>query len=472
VSALAPFVLEVGLGLLLLLVFVAGLLARGEDRRSIAWLATLGVLALGLVAMGLKPAGPALGGMFVQDGLAIFAKRVFLAATFIGLLAGLSLPDRVFARRAAEYHLLILASLLGMLVLASARDLILLFLAFELMSIPLYVLAGFLKQDAGAVEASLKFFLVGSVSSAVMAYGLSFVYGATGTTDLAKIAAAGSAGHPLLALGLIAALVGFAFKIAAFPFHMWVPDTYEAASTPFVAWLSVAPKAAGFVAIFRVYFEGAGERAAAWMPAAALLATVTMLAGNLMALPQQNTKRLLAYSGIAQIGYMLVGLAATSASGTAMVLFYLVAYVFGNMGAFLVVEALARAEGSEATAAFRGLAQRSPLLALAMLLFLLSLGGIPFVAGFWAKLYVLWAAAERGLYWLVLLGAVLTVVALFYYLLVAKRMYIEPPERAGRVRVAPTLAISVALCALGVVVLGLYPKGVVMAALRVAAPLF
>jgi NADH-quinone oxidoreductase subunit N len=472
VSALAPFVLEIGLGVLLLIVFVAGLLARGEDRRGIAWLATGGVLVLGVVAMLAQPAGPALGGMFVQDGLAVFAKRVFLAATFIGLLAGLSLPERVFARRAAEYHLLLLASLLGMLVLASARDLILLFLAFELMSIPLYVLAGFLKHDAGAVEASLKFFLVGSVSSAVMVYGLSFVYGAAGTTDLAKIAALAGSVSPLLTLGLIATLVGFAFKIAAFPFHMWVPDTYEAASTPFVAWLSVAPKAAGFVAIFRMYFEGAGAGAAAWMPAAALLATVTMLAGNLMALPQQNTKRLLAYSGIAQIGYMLVGLAATSAAGTAMILFYLVAYVFGNMGAFLVVEALARAEGSEATAAFRGLAQRSPLLALAMLLFLLSLGGIPFVAGFWAKLYVFWAAAERGLYWLVLLGALLTVVALFYYLLVAKRMYIEPPERAGRVPVAPTLAVSVALCALGVVLLGLYPKAVVMAALRVAAPLF
>jgi NADH-quinone oxidoreductase subunit N len=471
VSALAPFVLEVGLGLLLLIVFGAGLVARGEDRRGIAWLATGGVLVLAAVAMFLAPAGPGLGGMFVQDGLAIFAKRLFLTATFIGLLAGLSGPDRVFARRAAEYHLLVLASLLGMLVLASARDLILLFLAFELMSIPLYVLAGFLKRDAGAVEASLKFFLVGSVSSAVMAYGLSFVYGATRTTDLARIAAVSEA-NPLLTLGLVMALVGFAFKIAAFPFHMWVPDTYEAASTPFVAWLSVAPKAAGFVAIFRVYFEGGGERAAAWVPVAALLATITMLAGNLMALPQQNTKRLLAYSGIAQIGYMLVGVAAASASGTAMVLFYLVAYVFGNMGAFLVVEALARAEGSEATAAFRGLAQRSPLLALAMLLFLLSLGGIPFVAGFWAKLYVFWAAAERGLYWLVLLGAILTVVALFYYLLVAKRMYIEEPERPGPVSVAPTLAWSVALCALGVVILGLYPKAVVMAALRVAAPLF
>src|SRR5436305_1659215 len=169
---------------------------------------------------------------------------------------------------------------------------------------------------------------------------------------------------------------------------------------------------------------------------------------------------------------MLVGLAAASASGMAMVLFYLVAYVFGNMGAFLVVEAVARSEHSEATVALRGLAQRSPLLALAMLLFLLSLGGIPFVAGFWAKLYVFWAATERGLYWLVLLGAILTVVALFYYLLVAKRMYIEAPERPGRIHVAATLALSVALCALGVVSLGLYPKAVVMAALRLASPLF
>jgi NADH-quinone oxidoreductase subunit N len=191
-----------------------------------------------------------------------------------------------------------------------------------------------------------------------------------------------------------------------------------------------------------------------------------------MALPQQNTKRLLAYSGIAHIGYMLIGIAAASASGTAMVLFYLVAYVFGNMGAFLIVEAVARSEGSEHVAAFAGLAQRSPLLALAMLLFLLSLGGIPFVAGFWAKLYVFWAAAEQGLYWLVLLGAVLTVVALFYYLVVAKRMYIDAPARTERVRLSPTLAIAVVLCVLGIVVLGVYPKPLVMAALRVAAPLF
>lgn len=466
----SPMVLELGLGVLLLVVFAVTLIARADGRVA-AWVATLGVLGLLGLSMLLAPSGEALGGMFVQDGLAIFAKRLFLAATFIGLLAGIGSGGAV-ASRAGEYHLLILASLLGMLALASARDLILLFVAFELMSLPLYVLAGFRKRDAGAVEASLKFFLVGSVSSAVMAYGLSFVYGAAGTTALAGVAKVMSAGDPLLTLGLLAAFAGFGFKIAAFPFHMWVPDTYEAATTPFVAWLSVTPKAAGFVGLFRLYFEGAGDGASMWGPIAAMLATVTIVAGNLMALPQQNTKRLLAYSGIAHIGYMLVGLAAASATGTAMVLFYLVAYVFGNMGAFLVVEAVARTEGSEQTSALRGLAQRSPLLALAMLLFLLSLGGIPFVAGFWAKLYVLWAAAERGLYWLVLVGALLTVVALFYYLVVAKRMYIEPPERSDRIPLPATLALAILLCVLGVVVLGLYPRGVVLAALHVAAPLF
>lgn len=471
-TALGPFVLESGVGALMLLVFVVNLVARREDRRWAAWIATVGVLALVVASFACGPAGAAMGGRFVQDPLALFAKRLFLAATFIGLLGGLSLTERAFVRRAAEYHLLILASLLGMLTLASTRDILLLFVAFELMSIPLYVLAGFDKRRAEAVEASLKFFLVGSVSSAVLAYGLSFVYGATGTTDLGRIAAALATPGPLLTLGLAAVLAGLSFKIAAFPFHMWVPDTYEAASTPFVAWLSVTPKAAGFVTLFRVYLEGTGASAAAWVPIVAGLATLTMLAGNLMALPQQNTKRLLAYSGIAQIGYMLVGFAAASAAGTAMVLFYLVAYVFGNMGAFLVVEAVARVEGSASTQAFRGLAQRSPLLALAMLLFLLSLGGVPFVAGFWAKLYVFWAAAERGLYWLVLLGALLTVVALFYYLLVAKRMYIEPPPRAESVPLPATLALSVILCAAGVVAIGVYPKGLVMVAMRVAAQLF
>lgn len=465
--------LEIGLGLLMLGVFVVGVVARGDGRRRAGPLSAVGVLALTVGSFFLEPS-PAVGrGAFVLDGLALFAKQLFLVATFIGILGSLSLRDPAFRRRAPEYYLLLLASLLGMLVLAGARELILLFVAFELMSIPLYVLSGFLKREDIAVEAALKFFLVGTVSSAILAYGLSFVYGAAGTTDLAGVARALAQPGPLLILGMLLVLAGFGFKIAAFPFHMWVPDTYEAASTPFVAWLSVAPKAAGFVALFRVYLEGVGDTVALWVPIVAVLSAITMVAGNLMALPQQNSKRLLAYSGIAHIGYMLVGLAAVSASGTAMVLFYLVAYVFGNMGAFLVIESVAQeAGGSTHLDALRGLAQRSPLLALAMLLCLLSLGGIPFVGGFWAKLYVFWAAAQAGLYWLVLVGAILTVVALFYYLILARRMYIEAPQRTGRIPVSPPLALAILICTLGVVGLGVYPKPLVELALRVANGLF
>jgi len=466
--------LEVGLAVLILLVFVVGLSWRGPDKRQLGVLVAIGLAVLLWMAFRVEPGAVLFGGTFVQDELAIFAKRLFLLATILGVLASLSLRAPTFARRATEYYVAMLASLLGMLVLASARELILLFVAFELMSIPLYVISGFRKREEEAIEAALKFFLIGTVSSAFIVYGLSFVYGISRTTDMAGVAAALQDGHPLLILGLVLTLGGLGFKIAAFPFHMWVPDTYEAASTPFVAWLSVAPKAAGFVVMFRLYLEGVGGPVVLWVPVAAGLAAITIVAGNLMAIPQQNVKRLLAYSGIAHIGYMLVGFAAVSADGVAMMLFYLVAYLFGNMGAFFVVEAVAQSDGSEAISAYKGLAQRSPVLSLCMLLFLLSLGGIPFVAGFWAKLLVFKAAAQsdQGLYWLVLVGAILTVVALFYYLLVAKRMYIDAPERAQPVPVSPFLALSIFVCAAGVVGVGVYPKPLVMAALRAASGLF
>jgi NADH-quinone oxidoreductase subunit N len=367
---------------------------------------------------------------------------------------------------------MLLFSLLGMMVLVSARELVLLFVAFELMSIPLYVLTGFLKREGVAPEAALKFFLVGTVSAAVIAYGMSFMYGVMGTTLLAAVPVAMAQGHPLMMLGLALVLAGLGFKIAAFPFHMWAPDTYEAGSTPFIAWLSVAPKAAGFVVIMRLYLGGAGSAALAWAPLISMLAGVTIVAGNLMAIPQSNVKRLLAYSGVAHIGYMLIGLAAMSANGAAMVLFYLVAYVFGNMGAFLVVETVARSEQSDGIDAYRGLAQRSPLLALAMLLFLLSLGGIPFVAGFWAKLYIFLAGVEQGLLGLVLVGAVLTVVALYYYLLVARRMYIEAPAHNGAVKVDLPIAAAITICLAGVIGIGVYPGPWVAAAQRIAQTLF
>jgi NADH-quinone oxidoreductase subunit N len=467
-----PLVPEVGLFVLAVVVLIVGLVKRGDPHRWIGRITLIGLLGIFALTLAAKEGQPLLGGTFVPDSLAIFAKQLLLASAVLSLLGSLTLGHRNFNRRSAEYHFAMLASLLGMLVLVSARELVLFFVAFELMSIPLYVLTGFLKRDERASEAALKFFLVGTVSAAFIVYGISFVYGVSGSTAIESIPAALAEGHPLMFLGMGLLLAGLAFKIAAFPFHMWVPDTYEAATTPFVAWLAVAPKAAGFVAIIRLFVEGGSNATAVWMPVVAALAGVTIIAGNLMAIPQRNIKRLLAYSGVAHIGYMLIGLAALSSSGVAMLLFYLVAYLFGNIGAFMVVEVVARSEQSDGIDAYRGLAQRSPLLALSMLIFLLSLGGIPFVAGFWAKLYVFLAAVEQGLYGLVLLGAVLTVVALYYYLLVARRMYIEAPPRPDRVPVPGLIGVAIAICVVGVVGIGVYPGPWVDIVRRVASTLF
>ena len=367
--------LELGVGALVLVVFLVGL-GGGERRgREVGLVAAVGLAGLYGLSLVIDARGPLFDGAFVVDGLAVFLKQVFLLATLLAVVGGLARRDDAARRHGLEYHLLVLTALLGMMVLASARELVLIFVAFELMSIPLYVLAGFAKKDARAVEASLKFFLVGSLSTGLLAYGLSFVYGGAGSTRLDAVTRAAATGDPLLLLGLVLVLAGIGFKIAVVPFHMWVPDTYEAAGTPFVAWLSVAPKAAGFAVLLRVFVERAGPAAAFWGEAAALLGALTIVAGNLMAIPQTDAKRLLAYSGIAHIGYMLLGVAALSPHGVAMLLFYLVAYLFSNMGAFMVVEAVGQSEGSSALRTFRGLAQRSPVLALVMLLFLLSLGG-------------------------------------------------------------------------------------------------
>lgn len=464
--------LVIALGGLALLVLLLGLFRPSAPDRRCGWVALFGLIALSVWSFVIQPGASLFGGAFVMDPLALFAQRLFLVSAAVSVLATLGFPAEQFARRGAEYHVALLASLLGMVVLAAARDLILLFVAFELMSIPLYFLTGFQKRHAVSSEGALKFFLVGSVSSAILLYGFSFIFGVTGTTALSAVPGALASGDVLAKLGLVLVLAGVAFKIAAVPFHMWVPDTYEAAATPFVAWLSVAPKAAGFIVVFRLYLDGAGHAGSVWVPIVSALAGLTIVAGNLMAIPQQNVKRLLAYSGVAHIGYMLIGVAAMSANAAGMVLFYLVAYLFGNMGAFLVVQAVGTGEGSDGVSGYRGLAQRSPVLALTMLVFLLSLGGIPFVAGFWAKLFIFQAAIDQHMYGLALLGAVLTIVALYYYLVLASRMYIDAPEKPGRVALNNPLLLAILFCALGVVVMGIYPEPWVKAALNAAAGLF
>jgi NADH-quinone oxidoreductase subunit N len=467
-----PLGLELALGALMFVVLTLGLLRPSTPDRRAGWVTLLGLMGLAAWSFCLSPGGTLFGGSFVVDPLSLFAKRLFIVSAAVSVLATLGLAGDRFQRRGAEYHFALLASLLGMLVLSSARDLILLFVAFELMSIPLYFLTGFQKRDDTAGEGALKFFLVGTVSSAVLLYGFSFLYGATGSTAISAIPVALASGQVLAKLGLVLVLAGVGFKIAAVPFHMWVPDTYEAASTPFVAWLSVAPKAAGFIVVFRLYLEGAGNAAFLWIPVVSAMAGITIIAGNLMAIPQQNVKRMLAYSGIAHIGYMLMGVAAMSADGAGMVLFYLVAYLFGNMGAFLVVQAVASSEGSDRMDAYKGLAQRAPVLALSMLVFLLSLGGIPFVAGFWAKLFIFRAVIDQHMYGLAFLGAVLTVVALYYYLVLSSRMYIDAPEKEGPVSLPKPLLVAILICAIGVVLMGAYPEPWVQASLAATRSLF
>lgn len=452
---------ELGIAALALVVLTADLVRPGTP-----WAGRL--TAAGLVALLLLPLHPALGvaawgGAYTGDATARYLQVLFLGNGLLTALGSLGESGASFPKRQGEYYFLLLSSIGGMSLLVAARDTVLLFVAFELMSVPLFALAAF-RKDERAVEGAVKFYLSGVVASAVLLYGLSLLYGATGTTLPVGPVAAG----PLTTMAVVGILAGFGFKIAAFPFHMWAPDAYEAAPAPFVAFLSVAPKAAGLAALTRVLLEWLDGQAATWGPLVAALAAVTMVAGNLMALPQRNVKRLLAYSGIAHVGYMLLGLAAGPGMGAGMLLFYLAAYVVSNAGAFLVVAAVEGATGSSHLDAFRGLAQTNRGLALAMLLCLLSLGGIPFVVGFWAKLYIFVAAARAQLLLLVLLGALMSLVGLYYYLLVAKRMYIDPPDGAAPMRVPRPLAVALALSAILTVAAGLYHAPLLDAALRAA----
>jgi NADH-quinone oxidoreductase subunit N len=455
-----PLLIDLALAALVLLVFLADLLMPSEEKRGLGHLACAGLVLILVTTFVVDLRGDAFGGVFVLDPLALWFKRVFLAAGALAMLLAVDPAERGFPRRQGEYYLLLLFSLLGMSLLASARELLLVVVSFELMSLPLYVLAAFTKTDKLAGEGALKFYLVGATSLAITLYGLSLVYGATGTTMLPEIALRSGGVHsPLLVLGLFATLAGLLFKIGAVPFHMWVPDTYQGASTPFVGFLAVAPKAAGFVLLVRLYLEAFAPLAARYRPALLALCVLTLVVGNVLALRQTNIKRLLAYSGIAQIGYMMIALVTQSGTGVAMLLFYLAAYLFTNIGVFAVVAAVGSATGSDEISAYRGLARRSPALALAMLVFLLSLGGIPFVAGFWAKMGIFIAAWEAGYTWLVLLGAGLAVVGVFYYLRVARSLYLEEPlEGEAPIAIGAPLRLALIVSAAAVVLIGVWPR--------------
>jgi NADH-quinone oxidoreductase subunit N len=429
----------------------------------------LAIVAILVLAVAGQP-GTAFAGSYTVDPLTTFLDVLFVAIVALTIAFA---PDYLEPRDLplAEFASVLIFAMAGEMLLAASTDLLLLFLGLELMVLPGYMLAGFHKTDGYSTEGAIKYFLLGSFSSAIFLFGLAFVWGLTGSTRVADVAdslravvAGGAALSPGLAMGLAFMTTGVAFKIAAVPFHYWTPDAYQGSPTPITGYLSVGPKVGAFALILRLFVEALGDLQAYWLPVIVVLAALTMTLGNLVALTQNNVKRMLAYSSIAHTGYMLVGLAAYGAgqlSGLEGLLYYGAAYTFMNLGAFAVVAALQRRTGVTSNLeTFAGLGRREPWLGVLMLLFLLSLTGIPPTAGFWAKAYVILAAVQAG--GPVTILAVLTVLnaaaAAFYYLRVAVYMYMREPQSE-----APPLAHSrllwggLAAATALTILLGLFP---------------
>ncbi len=442
-------------------------------------LVALGVLGLAgaALASALLWGGPAVSfqQMVVADDFALFFNGIFCLSTALVLLLSVG-----YARRqgidVGEYYVLLLFAAVGMMLMASALDLLIVFLGLELMSLSLYVLAGFFRTRPTGNEAAMKYFLLGAFSSSFFLYGIALLYGATGTTNLARLAAAlgtsGAAREPLILAGFALLLVGFGFKTSAVPFHQWAPDVYEGAPTAVAALIATGSKAAAFAALLRVLLALRAIQPD-WALLLWLLAALTMTVGNVIALAQRNLKRMLAYSSVAHVGYMLVGLTAGAEAGGAAVLFYLVVYTVATVGAFGVILLLER-KGAEAVdvEAYGGLSASHPVLALVLTVCLLSLIGLPPTAGFVGKFYLFSAAIREGFIGLAIIAVLNSVVAAYYYLRIIIYMYMREPEKDGvRTVLTPAAGLALALAVWATFHLGLLPGTVLAFARRAIAPL-
>ena len=412
-----------------------------------------------------------LSGMVAVDGFAVFARTVILAATVLGLLVAQGYLRREQVE-GPEYHALLLLSASGMLLMTSANDLIVVFLALEILSIALYVLAAFDRARLESGEAGLKYFVLGALSSAVLLYGVAMVYGATGTTSLTGIAAF-LAANTLFSSGLLLAgfaliLVGLGFKVAAVPFHMWTPDVYQGSPTPVTAFMAAGAKAAGFAALLRVFIGGFGNYSVDWRPLMMVLAIASLLVGSVVALVQQDVKRMLAYSSISHAGYVLIGVQAGTVKGVSSALFYLLTYTFMVVGSFAVVTVVGRkGDRCHSLDDYRGLSSRAPLLAGAMTFLLLAQAGIPLTSGFVAKFAVFAASVDAREYGLTLVGVITTVIAAFFYLRVIVLMYMSGPADtdptdtvdARPFDVDPATGFALGLAVVATVVMGVIPGG-------------
>lgn len=458
-----------------LLIIVDLAMPDGRSRRPLMYLALAIVVVSGLVAAAQLPVNrPLFGGVVLVDTFSTFFKLMFLISTGLVLLASGLYVDRL-RRWEAEYYAVLLFGTVGLMVLVSAGEFMTLFLALELSSLAQAFLICWSKNNLKATEAALKYFLISVLSSAVLLYGVALLYGLTGQTSLAAIGVLlrGNASAPMmLALAMIVA--GFGFKIAAVPFQMWTPDVYEGAPTTVTGYLSVASKAAGFAVVMRVFALAFGEQVAAWTNVLLILAVLTMTVGNLLALAQSNIKRMLAYSSIAQAGYALVGVVAATDQGFAAVAFFLLTYTFTQLGAFLAVVSDVRFAPDDSIEGYSGLHFRAPLLAATLAISLLSLAGLPPFAGFFSKVYLFWSAINRGpaaggpLYGLVLIGVINSAISLYYYAKIIRQMYLVPPPTTSPVVVPRAHALALALCVLGMLLLGPF-AGPIIGQAQVAA---
>lgn len=447
-------------GVLVLLVATA--LTPRRRQGWLSWLA-LGVLAASAAAVlaVVRPVPVDVAkGLISVDAFAAFFKGIFLLAAALTVLLSMRYLDTEGASH-GSYMFLVLCATLGMMFMASGTDLVVIFVGLETMAIAFYILAGLLKGDRRSNEAAVKYFLLGAFSLGILLYGISILYGMSGTTNLRALAEAVAARgrDPWLILALILVAAGIGFKIAAVPFHMWAPDVYEGAPTPITAFLSVGSKAASFAMLLRIFLEGLPSLSGDWTILFYVLAVVTMTVGNIAALTQSNTKRMLAYSSIAHAGYLLIGVIAGTTRGVAAMLIYFVIYAFMQMGAFAVVVLLRRADviGDELKD-LGGLLARQPLAAVAMLVFMLSLGGIPPTAGFMGKFWLFSAAIDANYVWLAVIGVLNSAVSLYYYLRVVVFMFMKHEAAGSQPALSPALAAALVVTLAGTLVLGVYPR--------------
>ena len=468
---LAKLLPELALTVLVLVVLSTDLFLRRDQKWLLTPITVIGLGVVGIACWTVWGVNQTLfAGFYRVDDLAVFFK---VATVVIGILAALFAPAYLAQRRLplGEFNTILLFSLTGMFVLASASDLITLFVGLELMVMPAYLLAGYHKTDRYSNEGGLKYFLLGSFASAILLFGISWTYGLTGSTRISEIGGLVSGGGAAGLIAIAMLTVGATFKAAAVPFHYWTPDAYQGAPTPITGFLSVGPKLGAFALLVRLFAEGLGVSGADWFGAMAVLAVLTMTGGNIVAMAQTNVKRMLAYSSIAHTGYIIAALAAFAHAGAGVargeaiqaILFYVLGYGVMNIAAFSVVGMLQRdTRRFGGLAAFAGLAARAPALAAAMAILLLSLTGIPPTVGFFAKLYVLVATVDAGVAWLAVAIALNAALAAFYYLRVIVYMYMREPEAdPAPIDRSPLTAFALAVSVAGVLLLGIFPDPII-----------